>query len=110
MLIGLLLILIVLWFLGYINIQGFSIPHTTLFSINNYPVTLVDILILLVIAAVIGILPNPFRTIASVFLVLWVLSVLGILAFAGLSNLFVIVMIIGLVVYIFSGMSGNRLT
>ncbi|HSX08740.1 MAG TPA: hypothetical protein VLF93_01145 [Candidatus Saccharimonadales bacterium] len=100
MLTGLLIILIILWFLGYIQISGLSIPDTTLFAINSHPITLWNILTLLVIAAIIGILPNPFRAIASVFLILWILSVLGILAFAGLSSLLIIAIIVGLIIYI----------
>lgn len=101
MLIAIVIILIILWFLGYVPITGISIPNTALFVINNHPVTLLEILILLVIVWAIGILPRPFQMVASVLLVLWVLSVLGILAIAGLSNIIVLVIIIGLIVSIF---------
>jgi hypothetical protein len=103
MLVGLLIVLIILWFLGYIHIQGLNIPDITLFSINNHPITLVNLLILLVIGVIIGVLPNPFRAIASVFLVLWILSVLGILAFTGLSSILVISIIAGLILYLLNG-------
>lgn len=103
MLIFLLVILIILWFFGYIQIQGLIIPDITLFVINGNPITLWNLLIFLVIAVIIGVLPNPFRAIASVFLVLWVLAVLGILAFAGLSNIIVIAIIVGLIIYLVSG-------
>jgi hypothetical protein len=105
MLIILLIILIILWFFGYIQISGLTIPDLTLFSINGHPITLWNILILLVVAIIIGVLPNPFRAIASVFLVLWILAVLGILAFAGMSNIIVIAIIIGLIIYVVSGVS-----
>lgn len=95
------LILIVLWFLGYAPISGISIPNFTIFSINNHSVSLWEILILAVIVWAIGILPAPLQTIAGILLVLWVLSVLGILAIAGLPNIIVVVIIIGLVVSIF---------
>lgn len=104
MLIGLLVILIILWFLGYIHIQGLSIPDVTLFMINGQPVTLWNILILLVIASLLGILPRPFREIAGVLLLLWILSILGIIAIAGLSNLLVLAVIIGVIVAVVSSL------
>src|SRR3989338_9132220 len=100
MLISIIFILIILWFFGYSPIS-LSIPNIVLFTINNHPVTLWEILILAVIAWAIGILPRPFQMIASVLLLLWVLSVLGILAITGLSNIIVLVIIIGLIISIF---------
>ena len=103
MIITILIILIVLWFLGYGPVTGLNIPDITLFSINNNPITLWNILILLVVAWAIGILPRPFREIASVLLVIWILSVLGFLAIAGLSSMLVIAIIIGLIIYAVKG-------
>lgn len=101
MLVAVVIILIILWILGYAPISGISIPNIFLFTINNHAVTLWEILILVVVAWAIGILPRPFQTVASILLILWVLSVLGILAIAGLANILVIVIIIGLIVSIF---------
>jgi len=101
MLVAIVIILIVLWFLGYVPISGISIPNFALFTVNNHAVTLWEVLILLVIAWAIGILPRPFQAVASVLLFLWVLSVLGILAIAGLSNIIVLVIIVGLIASIF---------
>src|SRR3989338_2886626 len=101
MIVTIIIILIILWFLGYAPITGISIPNIVLFTINNHAVTLWEVLILGVIGWAIGILPRPFQAIASVLLVLWVLSVLGIFAIAGLSNIIVIVIIIALVVSVF---------
>lgn len=101
MLVAIVIILIILWFLGYAPLAGLSIPNIILFSINNHPVTLWEILILVVIGWAIGILPSPLQAIASVLLLLWILSVLGILAIAGLSNIIVLVIIVGLIVSIF---------
>lgn len=101
MLFAIVIILIILWILGYVPVTGISIPNLTLFTINNHAVTLWEILILGVIAWAIGILPRPFQTAASILLVLWVLSVLGILAIAGLSNIIVLVIIVGLIISIF---------
>jgi len=104
MLLFLLIVLAILWFFGYVQISAFAIPDMTLFAINGHSITLWNLLIFLVIAAIVGVLPNPFRAIAGVFLVLWVLAVLGIVAFAGLSSILVIAIIVGLLVYLVSGM------
>lgn len=101
MLIAIVIILVILWFLGYASISGISIPNIVLFTINNHPVTLWEILIVGVIGWAIGILPRPFQAIASVLLLLWILSVIGILAIAGLSNIIVLVIIVGLIISIF---------
>ncbi len=101
MIVAIVIILIILWFLGYAPISGISIPNFVLFTINNHAVTLWEVLILAVVAWAIGILPRPFQAVASVLLLLWVLSVLGILAIAGLSNIIVLVIIVGLIASIF---------
>ncbi len=101
MLIAIVIFLIILWLLGYAPISGISIPNFVLFTINNHPVTLWEILILAVIGWAIGILPRPLQAVASVLLLLWVLSVLGILAIAGLPSIIVLVIIVGLIVSIF---------
>lgn len=103
MLFTILIILIVLWFLGYPPLQGINIPNIVLFSVNNHPITLWNVLILLAIGWAISVLPRPFREIASVLLLFWVLSVVGILAIAGLSNILVIAIIVGFAFYVFQG-------
>lgn len=97
---ALLIILIFLWFLGYLRVEALPIPDLILFNINGQPITLWNILILLVVSILIGLLPRPFKEIAGVMLILWILSVLGILAFAGLSSMLVIAIIIGLILYL----------
>ena len=101
MLIAIVAILIILWFLGYAPITGISIPNIVLFTINNHPVTLWEILILAVIGWAIGILPRPFQAVASVLLLLWIFSALGILAIAGLPSIIVLVIIVALIASIF---------
>ncbi|MBP6045041.1 hypothetical protein KBC14_03530 [Candidatus Woesebacteria bacterium] len=101
MLTAIILILIMLWFLGYMPILGFSSPEIVLFTINNHAVTLWELLILVVIGWAIGILPRPLQAMASVLLLLWALSVLGILAIAGLPNILVLVIIVGLIISAF---------
>ena len=95
------IILAILWLLGYAPLAGISIPNIPLFTINSHAITLWEILIFAVVSWAIGILPRPLQAIASVLLLLWVLSELGILAIAGLSNIIVLVIIIGLIVSIF---------
>ena len=101
MIITIIIILIILWFLGYAPISGISIPNFVLFNINNHPVTLWELLILAVVGWAISILPGPFQAVGSILLVLWVLSVLGILAIGGLSNIIVLIIIVGLIASIF---------
>ena len=90
-------LLIILWFLGYVQIPGILIPDTTLFTINGHPVTLVNLFILLLILWAIGILPSPLREVAGLFLILWLLSLFGIIAVIGLSSILIWVIIIGLI-------------
>lgn len=93
----LLILLVVFWALGYIHIGNITVPNTMLFSFNGRPITLWDLLIFVIVLWAIGILPTPFREIAGVLLVLWVLALLGLIAIAGLSNLIVIAIIVGIV-------------
>ncbi len=98
MLVAVLVILIFLWFFGYIHVSGFPpIPDLQLFAINNHPVTLWDLLILVVIGWAIGILPSPLRQIAGALLLIWILATLGVLAIAGLAQIVVLAVIIGLI-------------
>ncbi len=101
MLPAIVIILILLWLLGYAPITGIYIPNIVLFSLNNHLVTLWEILILAAVGWAIGLLPRPFQAIASVLLFLWVLSVLGILAIAGLSDIIILLIIVGLIAAIF---------
>ena len=101
MLITIIIVLTILWFLGYAPISAISIPDFSLFTLNSHSITLWDILILAVVSWAIGILPRPLQAVASVLLLLWVLSVLGILSIAGLPNVIVLVIILGLILSIF---------
>lgn len=97
MLAAIVLILIILWFLGYVNIGNINIPDFPLFTLNGNIISLWDVLIFAVIIWAIGVLPSPFRQIAGVALLLWILATLGIIAIAGLSSLIVIALILGLI-------------
>jgi hypothetical protein len=92
-----LLILIILWFFGYIHIQGLSLPDIPLFTLNGHSISLWELFIFLVVLWAIEALPDPLRVIAGVLLIIWLLSTLGIIAIVGLSHVIVVVLIIGLI-------------
>lgn len=92
----LLVVLIILWILGFIHIEGLVIKDITLFVFNGRSISLWDVLVFTIVLWAIGILPSPLRQIVGILFILWVLSVLGILSIFGLSNLLVLAIIIGL--------------
>ncbi len=103
MIAALIVILAILWFFGYINIEGLNIPDTSLFTINGQVISIIDLLILALVATAVSLLPSPFREISGVLLILWILAVLGILSIAGigLPSLLVLAIILGLIVSLF---------
>ncbi len=103
MIAALIVILAILWFFGYINIEGLNIPDMSLFVINGQVISIIDLLILALVATAISLLPSPFREISGVLLILWILAVLGILSIAGigLPSLLVLAIILGLIVSLF---------
>lgn len=98
-----LILLIILWILGYIRIPNLNMPNIHLFTINGHNISLYEFLIFLVIIWILGLLPSPFRQIAGVVLILWLLSLIGIISIAGLPNILIISLIVGLLVFMFSG-------
>lgn len=105
MIAAILVLLIILWALGYVNISALPIPNVELFVLNGHPITLWNLLTVFVITWLIGILPRPFREIAIVLFILWLLSIIGVLAIAGLSNLLLIAIILGVIFYMVGGKS-----
>lgn len=101
----LLVVLIGLWLFGYLPTGGFIVPNPTFFTINGNDITLFNLLTLFVITWIIGIIPNPFRAIAMILLVLWIVSLLGLLPFVGISNYLVLAIIVGLAFYVIQGIS-----
>jgi hypothetical protein len=91
---GLLIVLILLWLVGFIQIP---ILNSILFSAFSHPFTIHNFLLLIVLIAVITLLPGIFRTIAGVLLFLWLLSLFGFLVFSGLSHILVIIFIIAVI-------------
>jgi len=94
----LVVLLIALWYFGYISIP--SIPflkNTILFSFNHFAVTIWDLLIFIVIMWAVNILPSPLRQIGWALTVLWLLGLFGIIAIANFSTVILWAIIIGLV-------------
>ena len=104
MLAVLIILLVALWFLGYINVSGIALPDISLFAVNGVDVSLWDALILLLVIVAISILPTPFREIAGVLLILWVLAVIGIISIAGvgLPSIILLAIIVGLIASLFN--------
>ena len=101
MLLAVLVLLFIFWLLGY---GPFSILQTNLFVLHGHIVTIWDILIFLVLIWLVDLLPSPFRQIAVVLFIIWLLALLGFIAIPALSNLLVISIIIGLLIYLLKGM------
>jgi hypothetical protein len=100
---AIILVLIILWFLGYVRVGNLAIPDLQLFTLNGHVISLWDLLIFAVIVWAIGVLPSPLRQIAMVALLLWVLATLGILAITGLPSIILIALILGLVFFLLGG-------
>lgn len=96
------IILIILWLLGFVTIPGVVIPNITLFTIFNHTVTLFEALIFILILLALGLLPQILRVFVVVLVVLWVLSIFGILAVAGLSNIIFLAIVVSLIISIFT--------
>jgi hypothetical protein len=99
-LVAILVILFLFWLLGY---APFQILHIILFRFNGLTITIWSALIFLVLIWLIGILPRPLREIGMVLFLIWVLSILGIIAVAGLSNILIIAIIVGVLLYVLGG-------
>ena len=98
-----LIFLLLLIILGYIQIPPVAIRDLNLFQLFGRTISLYDLLAFLLILWVIELLPWPFRGLASVVLLLWLLSFFGIITIVGFGDILLIALIIGLVVYIFTG-------
>lgn len=103
MLTYLLLILILLWILGVVRIPLFSVINIPLLYIGRKAIGLYDILVFILILWLIRILPSPIREIVTVLLIIWLLSFFGLFFFVGFSNILVLLLIVGLVLYLFGG-------
>lgn len=100
MLIAILLILFILWLLGY---GPFQVLHLDLFTLNGHVITIWNVLIFLVLIWLIDLLPSPFRQIAVVLFIIWIIASLGFIAIPALSSLLIVSILIGLLLYIIGG-------
>jgi len=96
-----LLLMVVLYFYGYVQIPGVTVPNPTLFTIHNQPVSLAAFLIFIAILWTISVLPPILRIIGIILLIAWTLTELGFIVIAGLSNFIAIAIIVALFVIIF---------
>ncbi len=96
-----LVILLLLWLLGFVQIPWLIFHNRVLFTILGHRVTLWEILLFLVIAWAMESLPDPLRQVAFVLVILWLLSIFGIITIAGLSNMLVVALLIGLALAVF---------
>lgn len=93
--------LLVLWMLGVIQVPGLAIRDFTLFRFQNHTVTLLEVLIFLVLLWAIETLPSPLRELTVLAVILWLLSTLGIIVVAGLANILVLAVVVGLLLTYF---------
>ena len=102
MLIALLLVLVILWALGFLRIGDLDFLRVPAITIDGRVVTLLDILVALTVIFVIAALPGPLGIAAGILLILWLLSVLGLIAIEGvpLSTLIILVIILALLFHI----------
>ena len=101
MLVALLLVLLILWLLGFLRVGNLEFLRVPVFAVDGRSVTLLDLLVPLAVILVIAFLPGPLAIAAAVLLALWVLSVLGLIAIEGipLSTLIILAIIVGLLVH-----------
>jgi hypothetical protein len=102
MLIALVLVLAILWVLGYLQIGNLEFLRVPVLSVGERTVTLLDILVALTVILVITALPGFLAVAAGVLLTLWLLAVFGLIAIEGipLSTLIILVIIVGLLVHL----------
>lgn len=94
MLAAVLIILVLLWFFGFLNLS----------FLNYYVIgdlTLLNLIIIgLILYFIFSIAPSFLRVILGVALIIYILSALGIIAVAGLTNIAVLAVIIAVVLYL----------
>lgn len=92
---AILIVLVLLWLLGFVNI-----PLLNAVIIGN--LTLFNILIIALIAYLIfSIAPGILRAILGIALLIYILAALGIIAVGGLTNIVVLAVVVALVLYVF---------
>ena len=102
MLIAVILVLMILWALGFLQIVNVDFLRVAIANVGGRAVTILDALIGLSIVMVAVALRGPLGIVVGVLLVLWALSVVGIVVVEGipLNALLVLDLIVGLVVHV----------
>ncbi len=95
-----LILLFVLWLLGYGPLQVLSMD---IFKLNGHIISIWDLLIFFVLIWLIDLLPSPVRQIAAIMFIIWVIASLGFILIPGLQSLLIISIVIGLLVYLVGG-------
>lgn len=72
-----------------------------LFAFNGQWITLWNLVVLVVILWISSLLPRPLREIFWVLVVLWALSIFGIISFAGLQQLIIVAVVLGVIFSLF---------
>lgn len=90
------LVFFLLYVLGYIRIPGIGIPNMTILYFQGRPVSLLQVILVILGLLLIERLPSPLRQILYVVVLLWILSVLGFLTVFGLPNILALAVLIGL--------------
>lgn len=96
-------ILLLLWGLGFLHIPAITFHNMVLFRLFGHAITLWELLMFVVILWAMESLSSPLRQIAFILVLLWALSILGIVAISGLSNLIIGAIIIGIILALFQG-------
>lgn len=96
---GILVVLILLYVLGFISLPGVSIPNYHLFTYNGHNITLFEILIAAVILWLISNLPYWLKFIIGLLLLVWILATFGIIAVPGLAPAVLVVIIVGVFIH-----------
>jgi hypothetical protein len=96
-----LLLMILLYFYGYVQIPGITVPNPTILTIHNRPISVSAFLIFVAILWTVSILPPVLRIIAIILLLAWTLTELGFVVIAGLSNFIAIAIMMALFVLVF---------
>lgn len=94
-------ILLILWVLGFMQIPGITIPNITLFTILGHTVKLFEALIFILILLALSFLPQILRVFVIILLILWVLSIIGLLAIANISHIIFLAIIVALAISVF---------
>jgi hypothetical protein len=91
-----LIVLIAMWFLGYIPIPWLTIPTWPLFTFNGQVITIYHVIMLILVVWALSFMPGPVRMVAGILLAVWLLSILGISILGGLSHWIMIGLIIAI--------------